>query len=806
MGGVLVHLRAEARRRWPAWLAVVVLIGVVGGLVLGSLAGARRTHTAYDRFVSDSEAWDVLVNPSEGVYSALDPEAVAALPQVESIGTLDGGAAVLLTDELAALGAGPLVLAARDEQVLIDFSRPRVVDGSLYDPSDPAQLMIEDVVAAAYGLSVGDVVDVGTASIEEMIEWEEAGAEGPPPLTPHPATVVGTVVNHDGLVVDEAFSSGHVYLTPAFAQAHAVEPFFYGMAVRLRNGAADVVAFREAVQALAPGEAVEFKTESAVAETVARGTMPHTIALLLFATVVGLAGFVVAGQAMSRQLVPLRSESAALGAMGVDRRMLRRAALLRVALLAVGGAAVAFVVAVSISPLFPLGVADRAEIDPGIAVDLVVLGPGTALLAAGLIAWSLVSVARIAHTGTPAARSRRAGWAERLATTASSPIATMGLRASVSPGPGRAAPARAAVAGLALAVAAVAATVTFGANIDHLVTTPSTYGWSWDALVNSPGEEWEVPGEVFVERAAQQSEVTGWSVLTVDQVAIAGQRIPAVGIDYGVGDVGPTVVAGRRPEAADEIVLGARTMDRLGIRIGDRVVAGVGDAERPFEVVGQAVFAGLGTYPGADRTELGKGALFTRDSLAEVGEGFGFPSIAIETAGEEQLQAALDGIIGDQLSAIEAEQIEVHRTPQRPADVQALARVRSTPVVIAAVLALLGGVAFAFVLVSGVRGRRREIALLKTFGFRRRDVVGTVAWQATATSLVAGVVGVALGAVAGRLAWSVLTDALGVADDSRLPVALLGLVAAVVVIANVIAVAPGLLAARTRPAATLRAE
>ena len=785
MPAIVAHLRAEARRRWRAWAAVVVLVGVVGGLVLGSLAGARRTHTAYDRLVAESEAWDVLVNPNEGMYSDLDPEAVAALPQGAEIGTLDGGAAVLVSAGLQ-LGAGPLVLAARDEHVLIDFARPRVVGGSLYDPSDPGELMVEDAVARAYDLSAGDEVQVATATIDELAAWEEAGAEGDPPLRSHPVRVAGIVVPHDGIVVDEAFDYGHVYLTPAFAAAHGVEPFFFGMAVRLRGGAADVPAFRDAVQALAPGEAIEFKTEAAVAETVARGTMPHTVALLLFAAVVGCAGFVVAGQATSRQLLPLRSEAQALQAMGLAPRDLRRGALLRVAVLAAAGAALALVVAVALSPAFPVGVADRAEVHPGVDVDVAVLGPGVVVLLLGLLAWTLPVVRRLGRAEQRVARANRPRWTDRLATTLSSPIATTGLRASLVPGGGPSS-ARAAVAGLGLAVAAVAATVTFGAGIEHLVTTPSTYGWGWDALATLPDEDASVPGSLFEERAEDAPGLTGWSILTMDQVVVDGQRTPAVGADYRVGDVGPTIVRGHRPEADDEVVLGGRTMDRLGVGIGDHLVAGP-DGRR-FEVVGQAVFA-----------DLGQGI------PAEVGEGFGFASLVIEADGDAGLDAALDHLFGDQRGAIESEQIEVFRTPQRPADVQSLARVRSTPLVIAAVLALLGGAAFAFVLVSGVRGRRREIALLKTFGFRGRDVAGTVAWQATATALVAGIVGVVLGAVVGRLAWSVLADALGVAGDARLPVALLGLVAGVLVVANLIAVVPGRLAARTRPAAMLRTE
>lgn len=801
---LLSHLRAEARHRWAAWLAVTVLIGLIGGMVLGALAGARRTHTAYDRLVADTEAWDVLVNPNLGIESAIGPDDVAALPQAAEVSALDGVAAMLVDGGSPTLGSGPLVLAARDHRVLVDFNRPRVVEGRLYDPADAGEVMVDDRVAAHYGVHAGDAVQIATADMEDLYEWEMSGAEGPPPVVPRDVVVSAVITPHDAVVEDQAFDYGQVYLTPAFAEAHELEPAFFGMAVRLAPGAS-ATELRRAVQALAPTEPIEFKTGAAVRDTVARGSLPHTNALLLFAAVVGAAGLVVAAQATARQLAPLRREALALSALGVDRRQLRSAGLIRCALLIGAGSVLALGVAVALSPLFPLGIADRAEIDPGLDVDLSVLLPGVGVIALVLLLWCAAAAQGIGRPAAAPVRARRTGPLDRLIGSLSDPVASTGLRAAMATSPVSSRSAvRGAMVGLGLAVAAVTATVTFGASIDHLVSTPAAFGWGWDAHVTLPGEEWDTPPEEIIARVAESRSVEGWSVLTVDQVELDGERVPAVGIEYRRGEVGPTILEGRRPESPTEVVLGGRTMDRLGVSIGDEVAAGA--EGRTMRVVGQAVFPGLGTYPGADRTELGKGALFAREALDEVGERFGFASVVLEAADDEQLSAAIDEVLGDQAAAIDIEEIEVFRSPAQPADIRALARVRSTPLAIAAVLAILGGSAFAFVLVAGVRGRRREIALLKTFGFRRRDVAATVAWQATATAIAACAAGIPLGVVAGRLAWSVLADVLGVGGDGRIPVRLLGIPLGVVLVANLLAVVPGAVAARTRPAPMLRAE
>ncbi len=52
LGAVAFAFRAELRSRWRSWLAIALLIAVVGGFVLAATAAGRRTSSAYPRFVS----------------------------------------------------------------------------------------------------------------------------------------------------------------------------------------------------------------------------------------------------------------------------------------------------------------------------------------------------------------------------------------------------------------------------------------------------------------------------------------------------------------------------------------------------------------------------------------------------------------------------------------------------------------------------------------------------------------------------------------------------------------------------------
>ena len=146
-------------------------------------------------------------------------------------------------------------------------------------------------------------------------------------------------------------------------------------------------------------------------------------------------------------------------------------------------------------------------------------------------------------------------------------------------------------------------------------------------------------------------------------------------------------------------------------------------------------------------------------------------------------------------------------TTTRPTDVLNYSRVQSTPLALAAVLALLAIGVVANLLVSSIRRRRRDFAILKTLGFRRRQLSATVAWQATTLVGVALVIGLPIGTALGRWVWSTFARNLGVPADAHTPAgALLLAIPAALVIGNLIAAGPGALARRSKPATALRTE
>jgi len=121
--------------------------------------------------------------------------------------------------------------------------------------------------------------------------------------------------------------------------------------------------------------------------------------------------------------------------------------------------------------------------------------------------------------------------------------------------------------------------------------------------------------------------------------------------------------------------------------------------------------------------------------------------------------------------------------------------------------ALLAIAALAHVLLTSVRRRRRDLAILKTLGLRRAQLIQAVSWQATAMAAAALLLGMPLGLLAGRWTWTLFAASAGVSPAARIPVLLVllvvpGTLAAAVLMAS----RPGWEAARIQPAVLLRGD
>jgi predicted lysophospholipase L1 biosynthesis ABC-type transport system permease subunit len=143
---------------------------------------------------------------------------------------------------------------------------------------------------------------------------------------------------------------------------------------------------------------------------------------------------------------------------------------------------------------------------------------------------------------------------------------------------------------------------------------------------------------------------------------------------------------------------------------------------------------------------------------------------------------------------------------QHPAEIVNYRTMGDIPTLLGAALAVGAVTAPGLTLLASVRRRRRDLALLKTLGFTRRQLAATVAWQGSVAVTVGLVVGIPLGIAVGRALWIRFADALHVVPVPTIPAVAIALIAtATLLLANLVAIIPGLHAARTRTALLLRA-
>ena len=146
-------------------------------------------------------------------------------------------------------------------------------------------------------------------------------------------------------------------------------------------------------------------------------------------------------------------------------------------------------------------------------------------------------------------------------------------------------------------------------------------------------------------------------------------------------------------------------------------------------------------------------------------------------------------------------------TDIRPAEITDYETMGAAPLILAIALATGAVVALTLTLLTSVRRRRRDLALLKALGFTRGQLSAVVAWQSTVSVAIGVVIGVPLGIVFGRAMWDLFAHELFAIPVPTVPLLATGFVAlGALLLANVVAAIPGRRAARTPTSLILKAE
>jgi putative ABC transport system permease protein len=782
MGSIRLALCADLRVRWRAMAGLAVLLGLIGGVVLTAAAGARRTDTAYPRLLRWANAGqvDIISSRSTVLYQRL-----RRLPQVASVSVTGYYDTVLPGPHGRPTSTQIAAYAGLDGSAGITEDRVKVLSGHVFNPARPHGAMIDQQLARMLNLRPG-----GTLRLLVIPSAPGTGNPEPQRAVAMSFRVTAIVVLPNQIVpATRAGAEPTALLSTPFTRLPVARSANYGYqaGVRMRPGA-NRDAFVRAVTATAQGvlgpelsngsggfDLTDLSDHTALTE---RAITPQAFALAAFAALAGLMALAVITQLLGRQLTLDSAEFPILRALGMSRRALAGLSLARLAPLTSASAVLAVVVAIAASPLMPIGPARLAEPAPGIEVNLAVLGAGFVVIALAPLALVAPTAWRAAGrpygplgVAEPAgpARASRVGAALGMSGSVTGAI---GVRMAFEPGRGRTAvPVRSALFGTIVAVAAMTAALVYGASLLHLIGTPRLYGQNWQQELDLQfGSVDRAVGGYLV---AGQPGLSGYAGGNYGHISVGGQTVAGVGIDQVRGANFLTLLAGRPPQRPGEIALGAQTLHDIGGHLGQTVTVRVNRRQRPMRVVGVAVLPAFsqGTVVA---TNLGSGAVLPASVLSVpdqvthcTGHGTCYNFFLVRYRPGTSMAAAAARLhkatvkLGCPLYVCQV------TSDQRPSEIRDYVTVRDTPFALCIVLAMLAAGTLTHVLLTSLRRRRRDLAMLKTLGLLRGELLRVVFWQVAALAAMALLVGLPLGVLAGRWAWALFAGSVGVSPGPR---------------------------------------
>jgi hypothetical protein len=778
--------RAELRARWKAWVLLGLLAGATVGVAAAGFAGARRTANAVPDFVAAAHVQTAALLANDPAFGPAERRKVAALHGVvHAYPFMVGVSLQVLRPRKLGEESGALVPVSAAS---IPVMTGPLVAGRRPDPKRADEIVVDENARDRFGLAIGSTMVLG--------QTIEGAQEVPPQFRPPGGSETFRQTMH---VVGIAKStSSDLSWTPSsgfYAKYGSHMPQLVNLFVDLRGGPAAIPEFTAgAGRVLGHPVNVEDSNDLFGIRKAENVTDLERDGLLLFALAALLGGGVLVGQALVRTVSASAADLPTWRAIGADRPLAMVALVLPALLTAAVGAATAFVVAVALSSRFPLGTARDYDLHLGTHADWLVLGLAVLAVSTGAV---LVATAaawwRVSRRPRP---DTRPSLAERVVAPMSrAPALMIGARLASEPGRGRrAVPVRSALVGAVAGVLGVVGCLTFRAGVQDAVTQPRRSGVVWDFGLAAGGGA--IP-DATVRAVARDRDVRDALHATWHRaVPVDGHPVPMFATHAVRGNIEFVVLRGHRPRGPGQLVLAPTTMHELDVSIGDVVRVGSGTGQEA-RVVGEALL------PATSHTDYDQSGWMTAAGLAR--------SVRNDAQAEDYLlvrwradtdvpaaQRHLARLGGNDLFSIPA---------TLPVAVADLARMEDLPLALAAFFGLLACATVAHALVTTVRRRRRDLAVLRAIGFTRRQTRGAVAWQSTLLAVAGVVVGVPLGIAAGRLAWRWLADDFPIAYVPPFALLAVLVVAAVsIVLANALAAGPGHVASRIRPAEALRVE
>lgn len=806
-GAARFWARAEVRSRGVALVVLGLLAAFAGGVALAAVAGARRESTVFDRYRVATGAPDAIVFGTQTGQVGSDYRGIERLKDVTASGQFALAPIGLETPSRAKACAEIGTLAPADPGLYRTVARPLLKSGRLPDPARDDEVVVNRAAAAACGLRVGSKVSIISAN-SILAFWGQAPMRGGPTVA---ATVVGVGDSEMDLLFGgpdaPSFTPSSGFLAQHGVLLHSEDemmtpnaagkvPYDTNLVVRLRPGAdrdAFVVASARVLHLdIANPARVPVRNVVADNKRVQHSTELEGTGLLVFAAAVALAGLLFVGQAIARMVYAMGESARTLAALGLTRSDLAIGLTLPLVLTAGIGGVGSVGVATLLSQQFPLGLGAIFEPDPGIHFDTAVLLPGALIVALAVLAIAVLAAIRVGRARVRRrAESPIVGWLRRTL-----PL-PMGIGAGLALDRGRgkdSLPARPAIVAAIAGVVGVVGCFGLVAGIDDAIAHPQRAGQTWSADF-SPDSAEQYP--TIVSTLEKDRDVHAVASVYRIPLVVDGVGLPVYSLDREKGTISFALLEGHAPRSDHEAVIGPESSAALNRGIGDTVR--VGEKAAPLKIVG------VGLLPQTPHSSFDQG-LWTTTRALETAAG------SAAAGGEAGLATAIvryrSGVNADAKTEQLMKKLPVEgETAAQPQDVVLLTSVRSLPRTLAFVLAFLALAALGHALVTAVRRRRRDLAVLRSLGFTRRQSGACVVFQATTVGIIALVIGIPLGIYVGVAAWNWVASStpLVFIPPVALPTVAI-VVPATLVAAVALAAWPARRAGRIRPAAVFRTE
>lgn len=817
---VLQWSRLDLRRRWVSLVALTILIALGAGTVLTAVSAGRRTSSAAER--SAAEYLPATANVFVLSSVPLDWAKVRALPEVLAVAPFtDGDFEILdpLVRPPAAAQAEGDAEAVDDEEVetavltqhsaeaMHTIKRPVVLQGRLPDPSATDEVVVTPMFLDAYGKELGDPIQVRFFTPKQTDNlWDPEFLDDiADPRGPEAALrVVGVVRAVDDVYTyDEPL--GSVVAGPGLHGRYRDNILgrrgFVAVSgdVRLRGGEATLPAFTAGLRGLLGEDesAVEVFNVAASERRNQDLTELDAGLLLAFAAIAGAAGVVMIGIWVSRHARQVTAAQSMLRGAGLSGRASAACAAAGPAVAALVGATTGAGASVIVSRWTPpFGAAAAYEREPGRLMDWPVLAGGTAAIVALVVGWALVA----GWIGARAGQGRRTP-RRRLGAPAGvglSVAAAVGWRFALHKRPGSGS-AAATIIVVAFGVGGVVAASCILVGNSDFQREPARFGTihQIDVELGFEGADFVPPGRAARAVAALPS-VSGLNDLRRSVATTTSGAAPlSVATLSAVGDWPVVLAAGRLPKRPGEIAMGVRSARDLNVELGATTRL-TGSTAQPVEVT----LVGVGFLDIGDFWD--SGALVVPGTFDQLFESYQqrLLHVALRPGvdvgeGERAIRAAVATLSDGE------DFVSQFFMP----NYGELEGARLVSLVTGGFLLVMALGTLGYALVSSVRSRAGDVAVLRALGMTRRQTRGVTRMQATLFAIIGAAVGIPLGFLLGRALWRVFATRFPFDYHAPTPVwALVLALPASVLIANLLAAWPARKAGRLQPVQALRAE